>query len=281
MYIAQIRFGSRPAGLSWAKMRLLVELYVDSLGSAGRIGRYYFLNWVGGELVAHVEVSRPDAFAECAAPVLEHRYADLGRSYREDLRAALGRDPELVLLDDKIPKRFPQAHKSPFLVLCGEYEYGGDEHPIRNGLNGCPFRAYLFPLEHGVMHNLHCWTYQYRVHMGVWHKSGRLEYPAYRKVVDPRSGTSEQGRDFCLEIEKASGIPTYYFLDRFYGLAEKEGSRPCPSCGGRWRLPKPFVHKGRDWHIAFLCKKCRLVSEPARTFGTKREALIGYRGVAW
>jgi predicted nucleic acid-binding Zn ribbon protein len=73
------------------------------------------------------------------------------------------------------------------------------------------------------------------------------------------SSLSKRGRKICNEIEKKTGIPTYYYLFRYNGISEKtERQRKCPSCKSDWLLKKP-LHEIFD----FRCNKCRLLSNMA------------------
>ena len=78
---------------------------------------------------------------------------------------------------------------------------------------------------------------------------------ATRQIADPDTRLSKLGRERARDIENVSGVPTYYYLYRGEGRSlALERKRRCPSCGGRWLLPKP-IH-----FFQFRCGRCRLVS---------------------
>lgn len=272
MYLAQIRFGALPVGVPRKAMESTADRYLGRLLRDGQIGTFYFLAWTGKRLVAHVVVPRPDA-------LLERHHSESGLEALTEIRNQLGRPPQFVLTDDDVPKRFPRPQSAPFLVLYSNACAHWDDQPIKRGTDGCEFPAYLFAMDQTSHPNLGYWVDGYSCHFEVWLQSGRLELPAWRELVDPASETSEMGRELCRKIEKASGIPTYYYLDRYWAMPEGERDRRCPACGGRWRLAKPHVDDTQKsyWEIAYLCKKCRLVSRSACSEGSKRQATIGFR----
>ncbi|WP_162690496.1 DUF2310 family Zn-ribbon-containing protein, partial [Haemophilus influenzae] len=64
------------------------------------------------------------------------------------------------------------------------------------------------------------------------------------------------------EIEKETGIPTYYYLYRVGGQSlESEKSRCCPSCGANWALKNAIFDT-----LYFKCDTCRLVSNLSWNF---------------
>jgi len=67
-----------------------------------------------------------------------------------------------------------------------------------------------------------------------WLLSGALEIPAYKKLADPTSELSVNGRELCARIEKATQKPTYYFLMRYWGRNDGEATRSRPLCGAKW-----------------------------------------------
>ncbi|GHT46933.1 hypothetical protein FACS189454_08840 [Planctomycetales bacterium] len=77
-----------------------------------------------------------------------------------------------------------------------------------------------------------------------------------RQMSDPESGLSKMGRKICAEIEKITGVPTYYYLYNYRCITkEKDRSRPCPVCGESW-----FQGGEKREFEQFRCDSCRLVS---------------------
>ena len=113
---------------------------------------------------------------------------------------------------------------------------------------------------------------------------GPLEIPAYRELSDPNSAHAQEGLDFCSIIEKATGIPTFYFLERHWGRKKREEDRPCPLCGKDWRIKgkkksNKIDYLFRFWDFDYQCKPCRIVSHVAFSCSDERHARIGeYKG---
>jgi predicted nucleic acid-binding Zn ribbon protein len=100
---------------------------------------------------------------------------------------------------------------------------------------------------------------------------------AYRVLAEPDSPCSKWGRELCLAIEKATGVPTYYYLMRYFGREyAEEKRRRCPCCGKSWHIKRPEKEGGYEfWEFDFMCKKCRLVSNCACGDVNLRYAKIG------
>ncbi len=56
-------------------------------------------------------------------------------------------------------------------------------------------------------------------------RSGAVEIPAYRQLADPNSLLSEDGRRLCREVESRTGIPTFYYLLRYWGRSKDDDER--------------------------------------------------------
>jgi predicted nucleic acid-binding Zn ribbon protein len=131
---------------------------------------------------------------------------------------------------------------------------------------------FTLPITDIERENIYCWTRAYRDFSNVWLNTGELEMPAYLLLAEPDSSLSIRGRKCCSVIEKATGVPTYYFLIRYYGRDEAgERERRCPGCGKPWFVQRPNKqismlnpvledNRGPWWEFDFMCKKCRLVS---------------------
>ena len=56
------------------------------------------------------------------------------------------------------------------------------------------------------------------------------------------------------EIEDHTGIPTFYYVVRYYGRGSADANRPCPLCG------KPL--EPAPGGIPQWCFQCRVLTEP-------------------
>ena len=89
-----------------------------------------------------------------------------------------------------------------------------------------------------------------------------LEKESLSEIAEVNSTLTKHGRYLAAEIEKGSGIPTYYYLYRVGGHSlESEQQRCCPQCGGNWALETPLFDI-----IHFKCDPCRLVSNVSWNF---------------
>ncbi|QLB13118.1 putative nucleic acid-binding Zn ribbon protein [Bisgaardia hudsonensis] len=83
-----------------------------------------------------------------------------------------------------------------------------------------------------------------------------LEKQALYEISDTQSNLFKHGYYLAQDIERNTGIPTYYYLYRIGGenlITEKQ--RRCPICHEEWILNKPLFDL-----FHFKCDHCRLVS---------------------
>ena len=89
-----------------------------------------------------------------------------------------------------------------------------------------------------------------------------LEQAALSEISDIQSRLSKHGRYLAQEIEKQSGVPTYYYLYRVGGESSaQERRRCCPQCGAVWTLDQALFDV-----LHFKCDACRLVSNLSWNF---------------
>jgi predicted nucleic acid-binding Zn ribbon protein len=83
---------------------------------------------------------------------------------------------------------------------------------------------------------------------------------AIKQQCNAHSELSKQGRAVANSIKISTGVKTYYYLSNFSKKSkEKDMARPCPGCGGKWRL-KAEIHD----YVWFKCNKCLLMSGNVR-----------------
>jgi len=87
-------------------------------------------------------------------------------------------------------------------------------------------------------------------------KGSVLEESALAQITDTQSTLFKHGYHLAQEIERHSGIPTYYYLYRIGGESrEAELQSYCPMCKRNWTLNQPLFD-----FLYFKCDHCRLVS---------------------
>jgi predicted nucleic acid-binding Zn ribbon protein len=94
---------------------------------------------------------------------------------------------------------------------------------------------------------------------GIWFASGELEIAAHEQLASPQSTLARHGRELGRKVEQALGVPTYYFLMRYYGRGDAEQKRRCPGCNGEWRIKEPFQRASGLSPFHFRCENCRLI----------------------
>jgi len=269
MELFNIRFGRR-GGKDKCELEDIIETYLARLFRVGQIGREYFFSWKRGVLSAYVHVAGSTAH--------QLRYhSDYGKESLAKVKEAFGKDPVWIPLDDEAGKRPISWRGAPFLYLFTHaFDY---KSPVCRGDNGDPVPLYLVPVSFADKESISTWQWKYVEHDNIWLGSGVLEIPAYRQLAEPSSELSEDGRQLCKVIEKATSIPTYYYLMRHSAKARGEEDRRCPGCGGKWRTNHPIDDCEKFCEFTFQCRKCRLVSHVGPSLDGERLAAIGdYRG---
>jgi predicted nucleic acid-binding Zn ribbon protein len=146
--------------------------------------------------------------------------------------------------------------------------------PVCSGSDGEPVPLYLLPIDDEGRRTATHWMAQYKRYDHLQLDCGPLEVEAYRQLADPASALASDGRELALEVERATKLPTYYYLLRYWGWADREDERPCPGCGEPWRNPRPRTAAGMAW-FDFRCDRCRLVSHVASSFEDDGHPEIG------
>jgi predicted nucleic acid-binding Zn ribbon protein len=135
-------------------------------------------------------------------------------------------------------------------IICGDCF-----HPIP--LYRIPYEVSL-PQKSGLHDRINTWQGNYKACDQLNMNCTVGEAFALRQMGRLDSPLSAQGIGICRDIERLTGVPTYYYLHRYRGRSAKfERARRCPGCGGEWLLVHPP-------HIfGFKCDPCRLLSNIA------------------
>jgi len=267
MFLVQITFGSDGGDRSHRdSLRDVAEDYLSALSWNGQVCGEYLLTWSDAQLIGYTRVPRPDSFAK-------RFHSQWGASALDKLTEAFGRNPEWRILDDDVPKRFPAwRSSSSFYLFTHAFD---DASPVCCGDSGEPIPVYLLPIPDQDRRDLYSWAGYYKHHDNIWLDSGALEIPAYKQLADPTSELSVSGRELCAKVEKATQKPTFYYLTRYWGRNDGEEMRPCPLCGGEWRVSDQNADSTPFHKFQFKCDSCRLVSRIAVSTEDERHARIG------
>lgn len=265
MILHKVIFGAVPPRKREEAVDAL-ESYLSVMFHNGQAVGEYFHVMQDGKLCAYVHLAGVNA--------LSVKYQS---SYHSDrmakLVAVFGQAPHWTVIDDDAPKRDTTWSKSPFLYLFTHFNTW--KSPLCRGDSGKPIPLYRVPGSHEDREAIYYWQNTYRDYDSIWIGCGHLEIPVYRELASPDSELSQQGREICQQIETAIGIPTYYYLMRYWGRRNGEETRRCPGCGGSWHVTAPVRRANRFCDFPFRCDKCRLVSHLGDTLDQRRHAKIG------
>ena len=237
----------------------LIESYLAALIHTGQIDKtcYSIVPWQG-QVVAYVNALgiKPDS---------QQFHCEWGKNDLKKIYDFFGQIPIWTCNEDFPPKKNVTWKNAPFLYFVTDYFER--ESPVRRGDNGRVIPYFTLPITSSEKDNIYGWTCRYRELDSLWLDSGDFEMSAYRHLAEPDSSLSIEGRECCSVIEKATGVPTYYYLKRYYGREyAEEKERQCPGCGKPWFVKRPEKQIDEHkpwWEFDFMCKKCRLVSSVA------------------
>lgn len=254
MIFYQITFGPYTKD-NYREAEDLLHGYLASLCHNGQITYDYDLVPWQGNVLAYVTSLGIDAS-------LLKSHSIWGKDELKKVKKFFGQSPSWAINEDDPLTKKTNWKNAPFLFLSTSFS---DWHsPLCRGDDGLYIAIYRVPITDMEREHLYSWQSTHRELDNIWIRSGELEMQAYKALADPQSEHSSSGRKFCGIIEKATGVPTYYYLDRYFGRKEDaEKKRLCPCCAKPWfREREPNAPNEPKWfhEFDFLCETCRLVS---------------------
>ena len=252
MYVAELSFKQFPVDPEKAELgiRRLLRTWRNSGQVAGaewplslKMGRYRL--WVMIPERNSLSRQHNNKFANEALAAMRENDLSMPKI------TIVGRDPN-SLDEDRCRKRKSFVLYTSYVSL---------ESPLKCGDCLNPIPLYRLPYTDDVGHHdhIHFWSLTYQRCDGLFMGSTTGEKFGYREISNFASSLTRSGLEVCKRIKKVTGLPCYYFLNRYYGRTQKEErKRRCPGCGGKWLLAE-------RWHgrFDFRCDKCKLVSELA------------------
>jgi predicted nucleic acid-binding Zn ribbon protein len=241
-----------------------------ALSRNGQLWGQKTFGWVDGALVLSCLVPRSNSLAaEYDSHSVRH---ELGL-----MIALCSQIPRWRVVDDRAIEADTAETDWPSSGLYLFTHAFKESSPVCRADDGAAVPLYLLPIEQVDREGLFWWMRMYRHLDQVWLDSGHLEVPAYRQLADPKSDFSMRGRKLAKTVETATGLPTYYYLLRYWGRRAGEARRRCPGCGGKWAVTAT-TDKGLNKH-ELRCEPCRLISRVADDWSEPSRAVIGeWRG---
>ncbi|MFN3653621.1 MAG: Zn-ribbon-containing protein [Armatimonadota bacterium] len=191
---------------------------------------------------------------------LEPRYANRWvADWLADISRISHHAPVISILGEAPDARDPCAcEERTSLILYTTYV--SLESCLRCGDCFDPVPLYTIPATADAeYHDILSWQSDYQACDQLQMNCRTGERFGLRELSRLDSSLSRRGLEICRKIEAGTGLPTFYYLLRYYGVsARRERERPCPGCGQPWRLDEP-LHRLFD----FRCEPCRLLSNLA------------------
>ena len=253
MHTAQLLFRI-PTSKTDEELLDKVHGYLAALLQNGQIvGEFAPMAKVKGGLLVTASLPEADALADrFANKWVRKRLRELAATGVEHPKVThVGADPE--------SRASCRCRMRPFLILFTTFM--NREPPLRCGSCFGPVPLYKVPATtaSGNHQNVLLWQDTYEAMDWLFIGSGPGERFAHDQLSRFNSELSTKGRQRARELQKAVGIPVYYYLYKHFGRSDRaERQRVCPSCGKAWLRKEP-LHRIFD----FQCLRCRLLSNVA------------------
>lgn len=210
-----------------------------------------------GQIISHVYpiIQKLDSFEAIVMTLeegaLEEKYDSI---YSQKLRSSLKENLNIKLLGNNNLESNSCTCKTPvFYILFTNYLKIGS--PLHCG--GCFGEVPLYCLgkEEGYS-TLMGWESNYIACDTLQMNCAVGETFGLDQISNFDSELSQLGLKCCQEIERLTGIPTYYYLYNYRAISKEEDKkRTCPSCGETWFLEEQILDR-----FDFKCTNCRLIS---------------------
>lgn len=271
-YLTQIIFGKvRREDENFEKAYDLVSEYLCRLMNNGQITDDSFsYAAIKGIVHGYVNIPRSDAM------ILKH-HTKWAKESLKKIKDYFKHEPQWHILEDDIPKRFLSWKSAKELYLF-THAFSENNYAVWSRVQERSIPIYLLPLSDEEKEDIFRWSSTYVDYDNIWIHSGNLEMPAYKEIADVHSDLNKNGRELCKIIEKKTGIPTFYYLIRYYGRKENHDNRVCPGCGKPWHTKYLKLEDTPFHQFHFCCKKCRLVSHRCDDFNKRYAKISEYRG---
>lgn len=242
-----------------------IKAYLIFLQKGGQIAGEYVLATAKDHFRATVYL--PDAQALALA-----FHSDFALRSRDELQA-LGLALKVEYIHEASPQPAFCLNDTPSLYL---FTFFGDIHaPVCTGDTGRPIPLYRLPIATQIREDILRWAKAYQCHDILQIDCGALEIAAYTQMADVHSELSQNGLALCRTLEACTGLPTYYYLHRYWAFDIGEDDLPCPGCGKPWFVGQSGEKsRGLAAH-AFQCQDCKLISNPGDAWSEADYANIG------
>ncbi len=241
------------------------DFFANLLRNGQILGNEIFW-WEKNKLKAVVKIPRPDS--------LENRY--FTKWSKNDWKIIKENFAEKALISilnkENLNCEFPILEREKYLYFfTNAFD---DSSPVCAGKSGMAIPLYELPLNQRQKQRLWAWQCSYIEYDKVWLGVDSLEIPMYKQLATHKSELAIEGIKLCRMLENKTGLPTYYYLMRYWGRQKGEKDRLCPSCGNKWRIKKKPRAKGIE-KFDFKCNGCRLISHIAANLEGDINASIG------
>lgn len=252
MYLAELQF-KVIADTDFTSAESAIRRYIETLIFNGQVlGREFPTAWQQDSFNSRIVL--PDEQA-----LQQKLHSAKGLDALQQLASAGLAYPQVHILGmDLMSQHTDPCHSADFYILYSRFN--DTCSPVRCGEHFAPVPLYLLNTEAADHEKLIRWQLQYQALDEIQMQQTRvLVKSAERSLQQLNSRLNKQGRQLARRLEKANNKTVYYAL--YSGSSnncEKEPDKPCPGCGGNWRLKQPLQQL-----FDFKCDNCRLLGNIA------------------
>lgn len=252
MWVAELRF-ALIADTSLSRAEQAIRHYLECLIFQGQmLGREFPTYQTEDGFISRLLVPEPEALQQ-------HWHSQRGADALEQLaHAGLGY-PQLRLLGQDLMANHtdPCAEPEALIQFCS---FSAMNSVLYCAEHFAPVPLYRLRQGGDDFEALIRWQLQYQALDEIQMQQDRvLPRQAELSLQQFGSALNKMGYQQARALSAELGKPVYYYL--YSGSSHDcalEAEKPCPGCGGQWRLEQP-------WHqlFDFRCDRCQLVSNIA------------------
>lgn len=252
MYLAELTF-KVISDTDFSSAEAAIRRYMECLIFNGQLwGREFPTAWQQDCFNSRVVMPAEDA-------LLQKHHSPPALVALEQLAAAGLAYPQWQILGmDLMSQHTDPCQRAAFYILYSRFSDSCS--PVRCGEHFAPVPLYQLTTSAVDHESLIRWQLQYQALDDIQMQQSRvLRKSAERSMQQLHSRLNQQGRQLARQLEHAVKVPVYYAL--YSGSSSNcavEAQKPCPGCGGNWRLSQP-LHQLFD----FQCPQCRLLGNIA------------------
>lgn len=262
--IAQIKFGLVSEDNYNTDSIDEITFFIGCLRREGHVFGEEVLGVIEGEIICSVYCYEEfEMIKACESEHSKNELKKIVETFQQEPRICFGNRRKEISFAQKT-----------FKTLLLYTHFLDNSTPIVNPHTGIAIPMYKLKIDYKTKEGLLHWQDKYKAIDRLFMLgTGKNEIKNYKEIADPFSEFNQETAKMAADLEEETGIPTYYYLHRYYSFGPSEANLPCPICKKPWTKSSKFRVKLKfiDW----ICHNCRVMSCLGVSEEGKRKASIG------